>query len=131
MKHNSIEKERAMFIAEDIPPKFWERAQNLNKEIVALETEIRLFQKDCVHAFEKIMHYDPKYSPRLDGIGTGAKVIREFFCSTCHIIKPIRFPWQECWKCGGKMKHDHTEQFGMDRAHIYKCENCGHKHDTT
>lgn len=121
-----------MFKKEDVSPGLWNEVEKLNQKIVHFQRDIKAAQDACCHAWNRIMQYDPNYSPRLDDRSKGQHVIKEFHCPVCNLRRPlVGLPFQVCHKCGGKMKHDRTEQCGMDRAFIHKCEDCGHEYDTT
>ena len=116
-----------------IPPQLSSRAQTLSVELESLLQEAKNIQATCQHDWQKVTWKDPEYSPRLDDIGKGSFiVIKEFHCPKCQSTEPIKgFPFTVCRLCGGNMKFDRREQFGMDTAHIRKCESCGHEYDTT
>lgn len=121
-----------MFKKDEVPSHLWGSAEALNTQIQALKHEIEAFQKVCKHSWQKVMKFDFSYSPRLDGLGKGQEVIKEFHCATCNLHKPFEgLPYQICHKCGGEMRHDRREQFGMDTAKVHKCQSCGHEYDTT
>lgn len=108
-----------------IPNEFMDEVSNLLFRI----TE---FKKDCNHSWEPVKSFDSGYSPRVDGLGKGEKIITHFFCPKCVSRKPIEgVPSTICRKCGGKMKHNGQEMCGQDRVHLHKCEDCGHEYDTT
>ncbi len=117
---------------EDIPPSISEDAERLNQEVKVLRQRAADIQNACDHEFTAIKFRDGKYKPRLDGVNTGQyDVIKEFHCPKCNLHKPLGGdPYTVCRLCGGTMKYDRREQFGMDRAHVHKCEKCGHEYDT-
>ena len=97
-----------------------------------LQERIKTIQDVCEHEFHPVMVFDANYSPRLDDMGRGQDV---FAGGKCHLCKKfesraVGLPCIVCYKCGGAMKYDRREQFGMDSAKVYKCESCGHEHDT-
>lgn len=120
-----------MFLEQDVPPVIWEEAQELNNKIQALQERIVGVQDVCEHDWTPVRHNDPSYTPRLDGLHDGRyDVIKEFRCHKCYLTKPLGGRCHTiCRLCGGKMKYDRVEQFGMDRAHVYKCEDCDHEYD--
>lgn len=119
-------------IMESVPPVLKKEAESLKDQITVFVDKVTKIQEECSHNWKKIMGYDKDYSPRLDGRGVGQQVLKELVCLSCNLHKPFKaFPFRRCHKCGGKMKHDRREQFGMDTAHINKCEDCGHEYDTT
>lgn len=119
-----------MFDQAKVPPNLWTEATALNKLISDLQRKIELFQAGCNHAWERVMAYDSNYHSRLDRHG-GENVIVEFHCPLCNTYKPIGGqPTTICRKCGGKMEFNRNEQCGMDRAHVFKCVDCGHEYDT-
>ena len=121
-----------MFEQVNTPQVLWGQAEQINQMSAALYAKIKKLQKECQHAWEKVMEYDPNFSPRADGRDRGGDVIKEFHCLTFKARKPLKgFPWQVCRKCGGRMEYDHRELYGMDRVHIHKCGSCGHEYDTT
>ena len=120
-----------MFNLENVPASYYAEASNLNNQVEALQKKIVEFQRCCAHEPKKaIMLFKADYRPRLDST-TGSRVIDHFHCERCELDIPIDLPFRQCWKCGGKMNYDRQEQYGMDRASVYKCENCSHEYDTT
>ena len=93
---------------------------------------IARFQHVCEHSFEAVTKYDREYHGRLDCYDRGQDIFLGKRCKKCKafVARAGGYPWQICYKCGGKMKFDRHEQFGMDRAIVHKCEDCGHEHDT-
>jgi hypothetical protein len=122
-----------MFAQKDIPPVLWPEAESLNNQEKDFLRKVEEFQESCVHNLQKVMAYDPDYSPRVDGLGRGQDVIKEFCCSTCNLHQPIKgMPWQTCRKCGSKMRYDRREQVDSGiSALVSKCKACGHEYDTT
>jgi len=120
-----------MFKKEEVPPYLWEKALWINGHIALLKACIETEQGKCQHDWKKDLWYDESYCGRVDGVGRGQNVVCGFRCKKCHAYKKIGgMPWEICRKCGGKMKHDRTENDG-DKIFIHKCVDCGHEHDTT
>lgn len=122
-----------IFKQAEVPPQLWERASKINTERETLSQEIEKIQSECLHDWQKITWRDPKYSPRLDGLGEGQfDVIKEHHCIKCNSHKKFeRHPWVICHLCGGNMKFMGRAQIGMGYANVHKCETCSHEYDTT
>ncbi len=117
----------------DIPKQFLEQYHNLKSLEEQFIIILTAFQDNCPHEWEKIMEYNSNYSPRVDGLGVGGDVLVGWRCKPCNAFKPRpdKLPFNICYKCGGKMKLDHSEYCGQDRVFIHKCVECGHEYDTT
>jgi rRNA maturation endonuclease Nob1 len=80
----------------------------------------------------KVIEWDPKYSPRVDGRGKGADVIKGYRCRTCAKFEPlVGQPYDICWLCGGKMMNVGITFCGQDRVRVSRCQDCGKEYDTT
>lgn len=115
-----------------IPLCFQTRAIELNVQEQALLDQARVLQNQCDHSWMGMKARDPEYSPRVDGRGVGAEVIKYFRCEKCNLHKPFNgLPFDVCHMCGGRMLRDREERYGDARVFVHKCENCGHEYDTT
>ncbi|MBU1557775.1 hypothetical protein KKC45_02330 [Patescibacteria group bacterium] len=108
-----------------IPERFMQEVSNLLFRMAE-------FKENCEHGWDKVMKYDPNYSPRVDEGGIGEEIIDHFFCEKCRSRKELEgLPFTICRKCGGIMKLDHRERYDTEIVYINKCQDCGHEYDTT
>lgn len=116
-----------------VPEQFFEETWDLKKRISE-------FKESCKHKWEKVMKYDPNYSPKIDKSERGAEIISHFHCSLCNSNKLfVRLRTRYCHKCSGKMKYDRETLIkfrypisgasGNETFRIYKCEDCGHEYE--
>ncbi len=124
--------EDIMFEKEKVPPMLWIYANGINDQVIRLEAKIAKVQKECKHKWDKVMGFDPHYSPRVDGRGRGQDVIKSFHCSLCNADKPMSGSSSSvCHKCGSEMKFAGNDHCDGVRVNCYKCVTCGHEFDTT
>jgi hypothetical protein len=121
-----------MFEQKSVPSVMWKQAEAINTLAVCLEKQILALQRTCsLHQWKKVTAWDPKYSPRVDGLSTGANVIMGYRCVLCAVFKPlIGAPYDICWLCGGKMENVGHTFYGEDSVHIHRCRDCGKEYDT-
>jgi len=110
----------------------WYMRERLALTEKALAEMVARFQEACEtdgHGdMEKVMQHvkdSPYYKD--DNILLGWK------CKRClkFVARPTGYPWEICYKCGGKMKFEGIVPGQGSRLYGYVCGDCGHEYAHT
>lgn len=120
------------FDADMMAPEQAKLAKKLIAKLYALEAESSAIQKRCIHEWNPVREYDPKYSPRIAGSRPGEYMtIVRWSCAKCNASKLANPPNKNCRNCGADMRFNGMYHADEQRVNTYKCPQCKHEYEQT